>query len=82
MKTLIEEPIIAIQDICVHYQPDKKRPIGEQSSKQGQLYECQSFHSIRGETGCVNCYNHQNPDGSFQHHAERVRDGIADFQIK
>jgi len=82
MKTLIEEPIIAIQDICVHYQPDKKRPIGEQSSKQGQLYECQSFHSIRGETRCVHCYNFKYENGNFHNHAERVRDGITDFQVK
>lgn len=79
---LKEEPRTVVQDVCTHYQPDKTRPIGEQSSKQGQLYECQNIHLIPGQLGCVNCYNLKYENGNFHNHPERVRDGIADFQMK
>jgi len=81
--TIIREDgtVIFIPDSCKNYFPDMARPTGIRNSRGKLLYRCNGFNSIDGKPGCANCYNHQNSDGSFVHHAERVRNGIADFEM-
>lgn len=75
----ILESDVALHDICLNYEPNKKRPTGEWSEIRRKDYECKNFEYFnrhnrkkKARDSCVNCFNLQSPDGSYRNRPTKI----------